>query len=342
MAAIQTIDYASILDESWTGGLLPAGACAADDFYLERDGVHFRSKKQDARLSQDMVRLSDRAFLFASEYALRDAQLHRQIVTQSDWVHVQFRLGGSGREHVSESVVIETPEKSCVVARYPKDAIVDRTSDSTDHWKVACLFISPKGLTELLDIAPSALPPSVTWLAAEGQFDLRASTVPLQAAMVMAVNDILTCPFRGGNRRAYMRAKSLELLSTVIHTLSGADLSERSEVKLSSSDKQKIALAKAIMTGDLESTLTLAELARKIGLNRTKLALGFKDIYGVSVQAFWRDVKLCKAREMLRDGEARVTEVALSLGYSELSSFTRAFTRKFGVLPRNCKRGDSV
>jgi AraC-like DNA-binding protein len=132
-----------------------------------------------------------------------------------------------------------------------------------------------------------------------------------------------------------MRAKSLELLSTVLDALD--DSKPEWQVKLSSADFRKISRARQIMTTELEATLTLAELAHRVGLNRTKLALGFKGVYGTSVQAYWRDAKLDRARELLRAGDLPVTEVALSLGYSELSSFTRAFTRRFGVLPRDCR-----
>jgi AraC-like DNA-binding protein len=172
----------------------------------------------------------------------------------------------------------------------------------------------------------------------DDQLELRTAMLPLHSAMVLMVNDILSCSFRGGNRRAYMRAKSLELLSTVIHALGDSHAgARRSVVKLSTTDLDKISLSRSIMASELEHKLTLAQLARRVGLNRTKLALGFKEVYGTSVQAFWRDAKLSRARELLRAGETRVTEVALRMGYSELSSFTRAFGRKFGVLPRACR-----
>src|SRR6185312_5522164 len=126
-------------------------------------------------------------------------------------------------------------------------------------------------------------------------------------------------------------------LSTVVHALGKTHSTAEPTLRLSAADLGRIAFARSIMCAHPESTLTLSELARKAGLNRTKLALGFKAVYGVSVQAFWRDVKLDLARQMLRDGMTPITEIALSVGYSELSSFTRAFTRRFGCAPRECK-----
>lgn len=337
---MQPIDFSRLVDTPGVENFSLRGVAPAEEIYQGCGGIQFRSQDKDSRFIEDRVRLSDRAFLFASDYASAGGQRHRQVVNDSDWVHIQFRLSGGGRETVSQADVIETPEKSCIVARYPQSSLIERTVDSTSSWRVACLLISPEGLTDLLDTPASSLPESASWLALEGQRELRSSILPLQSAMALAVNDILACSFLGSTRRAYMRAKSIELLATVIHALTSVQReADRPLVKLSGADLERLSLARALMSGELESTLTLAQLARRVGLNRTKLALGFKEVYGTSVQAYWRNARLSRAREMLREGEARVTEVALSLGYAELSSFTRAFIRKFGVLPRDCKGG---
>lgn len=335
---MQAIDLSRLLSDSGVKSILPAGTRRIDGLYHAEDGTQFRSQDAHNDLIQETVRLSDSAMLFASDFSPEGERIHHQAIRESDWIHIQFRLSGGGRESISLGGDAETPEMSCVISRYPKDSTITRVSTRTERWKVACLLVTPKGLTELLDISARGLPDCAAWLAQDDELEFRTGVVPLQSAMAVAVNDILSCQFRGEVRRAYMRAKSLELLSTSIHTLvrEGAKTT-RPTVKLSAADFDCLAQALAIMNRDLEASLTLADLARRVGLNRTKLALGFKEVYGVSVQAYWRDAKLNRAREILRDGRTRVTEVALSLGYSELSSFTRAFSRKFGILPRDCK-----
>lgn len=337
---MQPIDFSRLVDTPGVENFSLRGVAPAEEIYRGCGGIQFRSQDKDSGFIEDRVRLAESAFLFSSDYASGGGRGHRQVVNDSDWVHIQFRLNGGGRETVSQSAVIETPEKSCIVARYPKSSLIERTVDSAGSWRVACLLVSPAGLADLLDTPASRLPESVAWMALEGERELRSCSLPLQSAMTLAVNDILACSFRGSTRRAYMRAKSIELLATVIHALSSAQPEAgRPVVKLSSADLERLSLARELMSGELESPMTLAQLARRVGLNRTKLALGFKEVYGTSVQAYWRDARLSRARELLRDSEARVTEVALSMGYSELSSFTRAFIRKFGVLPRDCKGG---
>jgi AraC family transcriptional regulator, transcriptional activator of the genes for pyochelin and ferripyochelin receptors len=332
---MQAIDYSKLLDSPTLRAVVPQEAIQSEGLYSRGEGIQFRLNYQAHPVLQEMVRLGDEAFLFASENSTGIGEPYRQVVSDSDWVHIQFRLNGGGHETFLGAGVLQTPERSCIVARYPKDAVLERFADTRHGWKVACLFVHPRALARLLDVSTERFPQSLSWLFRDDCLDLRASVLPLQSSMILAVSDILACRFRGLQRRAFMRAKSLELLATVLDALD--ESRPEATFKLSSTDFQRIAQARHIITTELESTLTLAELARRVGLNRTKLALGFKGVYGISVQACWRDARLDRARELLRGGEVPVTEIALRLGYSELSSFTRAFSRRFGVLPRNCR-----
>ena len=45
-----------------------------------------------------------------------------------------------------------------------------------------------------------------------------------------------------------------------------------------------------------------------------------------------------QARRRLDDGRESITEVALTLGFSDSSTFARAFRRWFGESPRQCRR----
>lgn len=49
----------------------------------------------------------------------------------------------------------------------------------------------------------------------------------------------------------------------------------------------------------------------------------------------WR---MYRARVLLRDEQARVSEVARALGYGSETAFSTAFKREVGLAPRNCTR----
>lgn len=337
-SAPNAFDFRRLLDAAFAQQVVAGDCVPSEGIYHGRDGMQLRARGPRGQLIQEAVQVTEGALLFASDSSQAGSWTHEQLVSDSDWVHFQFRLSGGGEETVCNTSV-STPEKSCVVVRYPQDSIVQRLTHTAESYRVACLLLSPKALTSLIGAPASTLPERTLWIARDEPLELQATVLPLSSAMRLAVNDILSCSYTGHARRAYMRGKSLELLSSVIHALdSQSGEREHSGVVLSPLDFGKLDRARRIMLQEMESSMTLAGLARRVGLNRTKLALGFKDVYGISVQAFWRDEKLNRARELLQSADARITDVALSVGYSELSSFTRAFIRKFGELPRAFRR----
>jgi AraC family transcriptional regulator, transcriptional activator of the genes for pyochelin and ferripyochelin receptors len=339
MSANTPHDFSRFLEATLLERMLPQSPEPIEEIYYDHDGVQFRNRGRAGRqLSCEVVRLTEDALLLATNVPVGGKIQHQQAINDSDWIHIQFRLNGGGHERLSPTDLIETPNRSCVVVRYPQNCVVERTSHAADAFEVVCLLLRPRALTRLLDVSAANFPKDARWIAWEESLALQATVLPLSSKMCLAANDIFSCPFTATARRGYMRAKSLELLSTVLHALDEPKAGRpATRLPLSPHDIERIDRARAIMLQDLGSTLTLAALARRIGLNRTKLALGFKEVYGTSVQAYWRDARLSRARELLQSAGARVTDVALTVGYSELSSFTRAFSRRFGVLPKALK-----
>ncbi|NOV03964.1 AraC family transcriptional regulator [Paenibacillus planticolens] len=86
---------------------------------------------------------------------------------------------------------------------------------------------------------------------------------------------------------------------------------------------------------DLHATeqIRIEDAARLVGVHRSHLFTSFRKQFGVSPQQYLQKIKLEKGASLLRETALSVTEIALSLGYPELYSFTRSFTKYFGVSP---------
>jgi AraC-like DNA-binding protein len=192
----------------------------------------------------------------------------------------------------------------------------------------------PSAMQHFFGISANAFPAHLRWIGEGTRYDPQYHLLKLHKASFAAVDDMLACGFTGAARTTYMRAKSTELLAGVVHAMAREALETPSGVKLSSRDIHAVVAAREIMHDRLGETLSLADLAKRVGLNRNKLAVGFKRVFDVSVHGYWRELKLSMARDMLRANELSVTEVAWQLGYAETSSFTRAFTARFGISPR--------
>ena len=72
---------------------------------------------------------------------------------------------------------------------------------------------------------------------------------------------------------------------------------------------------------------------REIGMSRAQLYRKIKAISGQSVNEFVKTIRLKKAAELLIDGQTTVTEVAAKVGFSNLSFFTRSFSKQFNINP---------
>lgn len=79
--------------------------------------------------------------------------------------------------------------------------------------------------------------------------------------------------------------------------------------------------------------LTIQGLADHFGTNRTTLNNRFKNEYGTTIIKFLKKVRIESASRMLRNTILSVTEIAMDVGYNDISNFTRVFKQTHGVSP---------
>jgi AraC family transcriptional regulator, transcriptional activator of the genes for pyochelin and ferripyochelin receptors len=334
---MNVINYRDLLENAQPNQVAALSDADAPDVYQDKNNLVFRSRTGATSLYREVMRIGDDALLLASDCRGGLDATAGQVIDDSDWIHIQIRLDGGGYEHLPDAGTVATPHRSCIVARYPKDCVIERRIIADSRRRFVCLFMRPKELTGLLDIASTDLPERAAWLGMEGQQDLRASVLPLVAPLSHPANDVLSCSYAGVARRGFMRAKAIEIIAAVVKELQSQAPDERPDQRLSSQDRAKIAIAYSLLHDEEGIPWTIGGLARRVGLNRSKLSEGFRQVYGAPIRKYWRDTNLDRARSLLESGEVSVTEVALSMGYSDAYSFTRAFMRRFGVLPSACK-----
>jgi AraC-like DNA-binding protein len=65
----------------------------------------------------------------------------------------------------------------------------------------------------------------------------------------------------------------------------------------------------------------------------SKLKSTFKKVYGTGIYEYYQKNRMLKAKAMLLTGKYNVKEVGTQLGYTNLSNFSLAFKKEFGILP---------
>jgi AraC-like DNA-binding protein len=79
-------------------------------------------------------------------------------------------------------------------------------------------------------------------------------------------------------------------------------------------------------------------LAAEIGMSASKLKTLFPRIFGQPPYVYLRQLRMEKAMTLLVDGGVNVTEAAMEVGYSNISYFSKAFYKQFGMYPSHVRR----
>ena len=84
--------------------------------------------------------------------------------------------------------------------------------------------------------------------------------------------------------------------------------------------------------------LTLDDLARTAGLSRFHFLRSFRAMYSATPHQYLTRVRLQRARQLLLEERASVTEVCFEVGFQSLGSFSALFRRRMGEPPISFRR----
>jgi AraC-like DNA-binding protein len=96
---------------------------------------------------------------------------------------------------------------------------------------------------------------------------------------------------------------------------------------------ERVGTALRALHADPAHAWSVAELADEAALSRSAFARQFTELVGLAPLAYLNDWRMALARERLRDTDARLAGIAMSLGYASEFSFAAAFKRHHGVAP---------
>lgn len=83
----------------------------------------------------------------------------------------------------------------------------------------------------------------------------------------------------------------------------------------------------------MDSHITIDELSEMLHVSSTQLKTSFQGVYGTSIYAYARSLKMHSAADLLRTTSKTVLEVAGIYGYSNGSKFSQAFCSVMGMTP---------
>jgi transcriptional regulator GlxA family with amidase domain len=174
--------------------------------------------------------------------------------------------------------------------------------------------------------------------------DMRAGQVVLSPHLFEVDGPHLTCC--GG-------AASLDFALTLVDLLFGATVQAQVKEVLcvdrvrGAEERQRVALqarfgllqpqlteAVTLMEANIEEPLSTDDIAQLAGISRRQLERLFKQYLGILPSRYYLELRLKRARQLLRDTNYSIVQVGLMCGFSSGSHFSTAFGALFGNTPR--------
>lgn len=92
-------------------------------------------------------------------------------------------------------------------------------------------------------------------------------------------------------------------------------------------------IMKAVNEHLSDSDFNVDALTREVGISRAQLHRKMKEMTGLPISEFIRNIRLEQAVRLLKEQKINVTQVAYSVGFSNLAHFSTVFRKQFGVSP---------
>ena len=111
-----------------------------------------------------------------------------------------------------------------------------------------------------------------------------------------------------------------------------ADKVEQPEVK-GNDELLMERIMKAINKNLSDSDFNVDMLTQEVGISRAQLHRKMKEMTGISTSEFLRNIRLEQAARLLKEQKINVTQVAYTVGFSNLAHFSTVFRKHFGISP---------
>lgn len=139
--------------------------------------------------------------------------------------------------------------------------------------------------------------------------------------------------------------ESRKKLKLLFKNFNDPEISIEQKVSIDQNDEYKFLLkVESFILENLENEdPSVPALAHALGYSRTSLYRKIKSLTGMSINQFARSVRIKKAAELLSSSTTMtVSEIAFSLGFTDLKYFRQCFKDQFHILPSDYQRKSGI
>jgi AraC-like DNA-binding protein len=202
--------------------------------------------------------------------------------------------------------------------------------------RFVCVFIHRETLKSLYAGGEQELPDILQTFIEGALQRTTVRTLPVGIALLRCLEDVHASALEGLRRRLFLQSKAVEILCHAIEALEHSEGFRSPEATRRTA--RGVLKAQRLLAENFVTPPSLENLAQEVGLSRSGLCTGFRQILGQSVFDHVQDLRMQQALVMLNERSVSISEIAHAVGYNRASSFSVAVQRHFGVTPSQLRK----
>ena len=274
--------------------------------------------------------------------SIADAQYREAIETH--WpddkvLKVRITLSGRMRDAVSGRIICGPGD--CTLSSYSGRKSIPYLLEAIDEpCQSVCIHVSRPMLLAMNFDASSLGEPFRSLLERD---ELPDGHRPLGAThtLIGLARDMIQSRdmFSADTRRYYLGARAIEILVTAVEQLRPKTIPNTGANRVTQRDVSRINEARRILEASYADPPGVQELARLVGINTTKLKLGFRELFGQTLQEFIVGERMATGLTLIETTDLSISEIAYRVGYAYPASFTQAIRKHYGRTPQALRAG---
>ncbi|NOT60812.1 MAG: helix-turn-helix domain-containing protein [Acidobacteria bacterium] len=174
---------------------------------------------------------------------------------------------------------------------------------------------------------------------AESYLPILRATESAAVAVHEALDKLLRCYFDAPPDQ-YSRIGCKAYLSEMLYLLSrhfGTSEMAQAEYLRRREQAQRLGALMEYLNHNYGERLTAPQAATMVGMSQSHFTRFFKQATGMTFVDYLTQLRVGKARQLLRDQTLSIAEISSLTGFSDQSYFDKRFRERFGKTPRECR-----
>lgn len=264
---------------------------------------------------------------FAAQWYFSCKTLQKTIFTET--VTKMKLLHSPAPEYYICSKKIFEPNEEHVTRMYNKSVLIlmlsgelsfleggQRVSLSAGEYYIQMQDIYQKGL-------PLTDPPTYYYIEFKGQFSPHG-TLPLRGRFDLNVIEPMFLELQSSDNAFFQNAQTNKILGALCR-----------EASIGISTAHKV---KRFINSNYSSSLTLSDIASEFGYTEDHITRLFKQKYGTTPHKYLTETRLEHALWLLLNTDLPAERICEAVGYTDFSSFWRAFKKKYSLSPGEIRK----